>query len=162
MESPLYVVRQESKRVVVPEMFKLILLAVTMYIGIYMNFLILRKTMTPTYHFIIAVILIFLIFIQTRISHIRSSNVQYVFFQNRVEMQGDVQGVFYFANVNMVYAKKSFADRFFGTGTVFLEPGFAISAIKDPEQVSAYIQKLVGLARQSAYFSPPQSLNKAV
>ncbi len=160
MESPLYVVRQESNRMTFPEVFKLILLAGTMYFGIFINFMILRKQMTVVHHAVIIAVLLALVILQSRISRIRSKNISYMFYQNRIEQQGDEPMMIYLGNVSMVYLKKSLADRIFGTGTIYLEPGFAIRGVKHPDEIHQYVQRLVQLARQSASFASPQTFKE--
>lgn len=157
VESPLYVVRQESNRMTLPEVFKLVLLAATMYFGIFINFMILRKPMTGIHHAIIIAILVVLILVQSKLSRIRSKNINYVFYQNRIEQQGEEPMMVYLGNVSMVYLKKSLADRIFGTGTIYLEPGFAIRGVKNSDEIHQYVQRLVQLARQSASFASPQT-----
>ncbi len=158
MESPLYVVRQDSNRIIIPELLKLILLAATMYLGIYMNFLILRKQMTFLHHSLIILVLVILIFVQIKISRIKSRNVQYIFYQNRIEAQGDESGAIFLGNVNAVYLKRNFFDRIFGTGTIYIEPGFVIRAVKNTDQIDPYVQRLVELARQSMAYASPANL----
>lgn len=160
MESPLYVVRQESNRMTLPEVFKLVLLAGTMYFGIFINFMVLRKQMTLLHHAIIVGILLLLIIVQSKISRIKSKNINYMFYQNRIEQQGDEPMMIYLGNVSMVYLKKSLADRIFGTGTIYLEPGFAIRGVKNSDEIHQYVQRLVQLARQSAGFASPQTYKR--
>lgn len=144
MELPQYTLKPDSNRMVVPWILKLLGLCALFYVGIWINVkLLLKMTIPGIVNILIVIILIALVVVQIILYHVRFNKFKYVFFTNRVEYEGVKPQTFLFSDYQSSELKQNFLDKFFGTGTIVLQPGMSIGPIANAKQIYSYFQQLL-------------------
>ncbi len=139
-EQPLYVVYQDSKRVLIPKAVQLIILGGLFYFGLMLNLYLLRVEDAKLINLFAIVGITVLIILQLLLISRKIKTEGYVFYSNRVEF--GKKSVFY-GNIRNIYFKRGLLDKMFGTGTIVLHPYMDIKKIKNSNQIYFYVQKLV-------------------
>ena len=145
MDFPQYTIREHPLRAALPQFFKLAFLCTLFYVGILINLYLLRISMPSYVTILIWVILGIMILLQVILTYVRTSKKSYLVFSNRIETPK--QQPLLFANIASSKIKKGFFDGFFSTGSIIFEPKFAIKNIKSPEEIHAYLSKLINYSR---------------
>lgn len=142
MEVPLYTVKQDAERTLVPKLFQLIFLSAVFYFGIWVNtYLIGVEEKTKHAINLITLAALVVLFVVEMISaYIKTEHKTYNFFSNRVEYGRKI--VFY-GNIQRIYFKRNVLDKIFNTGTIVLSPYLELKRAKDINQIYFNAQKIV-------------------
>lgn len=153
MEIAQYSVKPSVKRIVIPQIFRLIGLCALFYFGVWANLLLLGYEMPSFVGIIMASVLVVLSIIQVLITHKKAQDWQYSFYQNRVEYAGDKIMSVLFSEVGGVKIKRNIFDLFANTATISLNKRFKLKDISNYKQTADYIYKLVQAfkAQQTVY-----------
>ncbi len=145
-EAPLYVLKPSKARILVPNSIKLILLCVIFYTGILLNVSLLEIAIPFSVNILIVVVLVILILLETMLTFIRLSKIQYIFYSNRMQVVGPKPQYVMFSTVSSVTSSQNLFDKIFNTGTIMLGT-YKMTAIGDLAANLEYMQKLVQSSR---------------
>lgn len=143
MELPLYTIRSDVLRILLPKAVKLIGLAVLLYTGIWLNLFMMKKSIPDTINYLIIAIIFVLVLIEALLTYNKTMKNKYYFFQGRIEFRGRQPKTMDFRYIKGISVSRDFLDKILNTGTIGIQPGFRIESIKNPDQVNAYLQQLV-------------------
>jgi len=128
------------------------LLCVLFYFFALLNLKLLNFSAPPSVKLLLIIVMLVLLLLQTYLSYSNLSLESYQFFPDKIVYNGKKQSTIMLSSAADVVIKKSIIDSFFGTGTVKIEPGFSISHISHPQEISDYARKLVQAAKgQQSY-----------
>lgn len=153
MELPQYTVYVETPRLLFPKTFKLILLGLVLYLAIWFNFYMLKKTLPFIASVIIMLGIVIMVVATTILNYTKFSNYQYRFYSNRIEYYGEVQQMIYYNQIQGIRVDKNAFDSLFKTGTINLGV-FQIKSIPNLNQVYFYVQKMVQMYSQTQMQRP--------
>ncbi len=137
-----YQTSSNSARIVIPKFLQLLGLGALFYIGVWINLYLLKVEAVTLISLISISIILVLIIVQTVLS-LRKTKKTYLFFRDRVQTD---QRFIYYANIQNIEIKQTFADKVFKTGTLMIYPGFKMNYISNYQQIYDYIQKLRQMA----------------
>lgn len=146
LEAPLYVLKPDKTRILVPNTIKLAILCIVFYLGVLLNVSLLKISIPNYINILIIVVLLLLIVIESILSLVKLSRIQYRFFPNRMQVIGPRPQYIDFSHVVSVTSKQNFFDKLFGTGTIILGT-YRMKSITNLAPNLDYIQKLVQSSR---------------
>lgn len=144
----LYVLKQSTIRILFSQFLKTFMLCLVFYAGIILNFKLLNIKTEFYLHLLAVLILLALLLTQLFMTKKRLSTMMYEFYPDRIELVNKKPKTITFNSITTTTLKKNLLDTLFKTGTIVIKPDFKIEAVPYPEQVSAYIQKLIRYTRQ--------------
>lgn len=133
-----YQTSSNSARIIIPKLLQLLGLGGLFYLGVWLNLYLLKVEAVLVISIISISIIFVLVIIQTVLS-LKKTKKTYLFFRDR--LQTDQQFIYY-ANIQNMEIKQTFADKLFKTGTLLIYPGFEMKYISNYQQIYDYIQKL--------------------
>ncbi|MFC1728169.1 hypothetical protein ACFLZ7_01745 [Nanoarchaeota archaeon] len=145
-EAPLYVLKPDKARIVIPNGLKLILLAIVFYVGVLINIKLLSLNIPDYINLLIIIVLVILVLLESILSFVRLSKIQYLFYPNRLEVKGTKQQYVMFTNVPVVKFDQNFFDKLFDTGSVTFG-AYKMKAIPNVQQNVDYLEKLIQSSR---------------
>lgn len=147
MDYPQYTLKPDLKRIMIPQLLKLIVLCGIFYSGIIFNLKILKIDAPIHINILVIIVLFILVLLQTILSHVKSSKLEYKFYQDRIEFNNNK---IYYKEIPEIKLKQNFFDKLFDTKTIILGK-FKISAITNYNEMYAYIEKLAQAVRGYYY-----------
>lgn len=159
MDLPLYSVRPNVVRVLVPKVFWLIGLAVLLYFGVWLNLFVMDVVIPSYINFLVVAVIFVFVLVEVLLTYLQVSGCKYYFFAGRLEFRGRKPKTLDFRYVTGMFVSKNFFDRLLGTGTIRVEPGFVIGSISNCDKVFVYLQQLVARVRHPL-LQQQQSFNR--
>lgn len=149
-EAPLYVLKPKKSRILVPNGIKLLLLSIAFYVGVLINVNLLNLAIPSYINILIIVILVLLIGIESILTFVRLSRIQYTFFQTRMQVSGPKEQYVMFSNIQTASSSQSFFDKLFGTGTIIIGT-YKMKAMPNVPQNLQYVQSLIQASKGQYY-----------
>jgi hypothetical protein len=143
MEVAQYSIKPNVASILIPQFFRLIALCALFYAGVWVNFYLLGRYMSPLITLGVIAVLIILLIAQLLITKSRAGKHHYDFFSNRVEFYGDKLKSILYSDIQQVTLRRSVFDNFSGTGTIILSKNFRISNIRDYAEIQKYLNQLI-------------------
>ena len=150
MEQPQYVLKPDLKRLFIPQIFKLIAFGALLYLGVYINSIVLEISLDKNMLNIIYSAIILIILLDLVLIYLRYSKSEYDFYLDRVEINGKKPRIVYFQDISRIGFKRNFFDKLFNTGTIVFD-GVELKSVENSNKVYFYIQKLVDYGRKHRY-----------
>ena len=148
---PQYELKQNVKRIIVPQFLKTLVLLAVLYFAVRLNLHLMELEMPASINFLVIIILILLLVLQLFFTFRKTSKASYKFYPDRIEFPGKKPLTVFLINITNVTLKKDVFDKMFNTGTIVLEPGMKIKGVGNFDQVYTYVQKLVESAKGLRY-----------
>jgi len=146
VEVPLYSVKADIKRAIIPQVIKLLVLGLVFYAALILNLWLLQIQTSLLLHLMIVVSLIVLLVLEVILIHTRFSRHSYNFYDDRITFRGKIA---MFSDVDLVIVTKNFFDRKYKTSSIIVNKDFKIQHVKNAEEISKYLQQLVDRARRA-------------
>lgn len=162
MSGPSYVTRPNIRRVIIPIALQTLLLCIIFFISFQLNVrLFVKYRVLATYppsvvSFAVAGVLFLLFCIELLNTYRKYTVMVYDFYPDRIELYGKKPNIVQLAVVTDIRLKQNVFDTFFKTGTILIKPTFSIEHVAEPQEVLAYVQRLVDHTRQQAGGRYPQ------
>jgi hypothetical protein len=138
---PLYNLKENLKRALIPKIITYIVLGVIFYLGVMLNIYLLELPGNDeTVVNIISLVIITILIVVGIFNTWRKSSQDYVFYQNKI-VKGNNE-LTYLDIVN-TEKKKDFIDKIMGTYHINLTNNFKIEYIKDEIEIGDYLQQLI-------------------
>ncbi|PLW79831.1 hypothetical protein C0585_05815 [Candidatus Woesearchaeota archaeon] len=133
----------------------MIVIGMFLYLAVWLNFYILKKTF-PFYLTLLVMISIIILIVATSIkNYVEFANYRYQFFSNRIEFHGKKSLMVYYSQVQSVKIEKNMLDLLFKTGIINLGI-MKIRSVPNLTQVYFYVQKMVQINSQYRSANPYQ------
>ena len=148
-EKPLYILSQEKKRILLPQILTLLLLGFILYLGVLLNLSLLELS-SPTQDLIKTITLItvfFLILLGLFLNFLKAKQ-KYFFYPNRITFK---RKTLLLSEITSLKLKQNFLDKIFKTYSIVLNQKFKIENIPQNIQLRDYVQKLIDYSRQVSY-----------
>jgi hypothetical protein len=143
MELPIYSIKQNSARVLLPRIFMLLLLSAMLYLGIRINFYVFSMDFPDMINTIVTAGIIILIVADVFMAKSRSKNNKVYFFSDRIEIRGKDSIAIMLGTVRDAEVRKNVFDIIFRTGSIALSSGETIKNINYPDRIKDYIMQLI-------------------
>ena len=157
METPLYSAGLSLKRILIPKSLTLFALGILLYLGVFINLIILNIKIPAEWHLYIILGILILIILQAILNYLTFSNFRYHFYYDKIIFVGKKEIIIPYSQIQGLSADQDTFDRFFNTGSIFLSPVHKMMAIQDTNQLYFYLQKLLDSYRQNyAYYAQRQ------
>ena len=150
MELPQYTLYLSLPRILIPKALILMCLGGFLYLGVWLNLLILNIIIPAEYHMYIILGIGVLVVMQGILNYLKFSNYRYLFYRDRVIYEGKNEKAIMLSDIQNIGFGKNFVDNIFNTGTITLSPAHKMRYVANTNQVYFYLQKLVQYA-QSPY-----------
>ncbi len=155
MEIAQYSVKPSIKRIVIPQILRLVVLCALFYGAFWVNIWLLAFEMPSWLGIAVIAALVVLAVIQVIITRKKAQDWRYSFYQNRIEYAGDRISSALFSEVEEIKIKRNIFDLFANTATVSLNKKFKLKNIPDYKPVADYAYKLVQAYKsQQASYQP--------
>ena len=146
-EKPIYILKQNKLRAIIPTITTIIFLAIIIYLGILLNLSLLNlPSSSSNLVKIISSLVLLTIIIIGAIITIEKAEKNYLFYPLQLKFR---KKVIYFQNLPLPEKKQSVLDKLFKTQTLTLSPEFKIKNIPQELSLQEYIQKLITYAKSS-------------
>lgn len=142
MEIAQYSVKPSVRRIVIPQILRLVGLCTLFYFGVWVNLWLLSYEMPSWLGIVVVAVLVLLAVVQVLITHKKAQDWRYSFYSNRIEYEGDKISSVVFSEVEDVKIKRNVFDLFAGTATIILSKKFKLRNIPDYKPVADYTYKL--------------------
>lgn len=149
-EQPQYVLKPNLKRLFIPQIFKLAALGAMLYLGVYVNIVLLGIDVSKSAFHIIDAAVALVVAADLAMIYMRYLKCAYYFYSSRVEVIDKKTNVVYFSSAPALSFKRNFLDRVFNTGTI-LVGNVELKSVENSNQVYFYIQKLMEYGKNYAY-----------
>ncbi len=143
MELPQYTLHHTIKRMVIPRVIMLLILAPVFYAGVWLNAKLLSMQVPGIVSVLIIIVLLVLVGLQSLLDYVRFQKFRYLFYTNRIEYEGKKPQTFLFADFTEAKLKQNFLDKMFNTGSIVLSKTFSIGPISNVTQIKTYLEQLV-------------------
>lgn len=143
MELPQYTLHHTIKRMVIPRLAMLLVLAPAFYLGIWINARLLNIDIPGIVAVLIIIVLIVMVAVQSILNYISFQKFKYLFYTNRVEYEGSKPQTFLYTEFSEAKLKQNLFDKMFNTGSIELSKSFAIGPISNVTQIKTYLEQLV-------------------
>ena len=87
------------------------------------------------------------VIVQSLLTYLQASKMQYSIYRNRIQIEGAKQQYFMFNVIQELNFKKNFLDRMLGTGTIVIDPKTRLKAISNFDQTFVYLKQLLQYSR---------------
>lgn len=141
--NPLYVIKPDLKRILIPEIIKLIFTYSLLYFAIWLNFTLLKINSVILFS-ILAIILLFTLIVQLFIFSSGKLKVEYQIYPSLIYKTGPKQLTLQFYQIRNLYLKRNILDKPFNTSSIVLTPLFIIENIHNGEQLHRYLLQTMG------------------
>jgi hypothetical protein len=139
--------------------FKLVGLAVLLYVGVWLNLFFMEVNIPSYINYLIIAIIFVLVLVESLLTYLQTLKDKYYFFAGRLEFRGKLVKTLDFRYVTGISVSKNFVDKVLGTGTIIVQPDFVIRSVSNCDQVFAYLQQLVQRVRHPL-LQQQQSFNR--
>lgn len=162
MAGPSYVTRPNIRRVIIPTALQTLLLCIIFFISFQLNVrLFVKYRVLDAYppsavSFAVGGVLFLLFCIEMLNTYRKYTVMIYDFYPDRIEHYGKKPDMVQLAAVTDIRLKRNLFDAFFKTGSIIIKPNFSIEHIAEPQEVLAYVQRLVARAQQGMTGYPQQ------
>jgi hypothetical protein len=143
MELPIYSIKQNSARVLLPRISILLLLSAMLYLGIRINFYVFNLDFPDIINTAVTAGIIILIVADVFMTKSRNKENKVYFFSDRIEIRGKDNSVIMLGTVRDAEVRKNLFDMMFKTGKIVLNSGQTIKNINYPDRIRDYIIQLV-------------------
>jgi hypothetical protein len=148
MELPIYSIKQNSARILLPRVIILLLLSGMLYLGIRVNFYVFNMDFPDMINTVVTAGIIILAVADVFMTKSRNRENKVYFFSDRIEIRGKDNSVIMLGTVRDAEVRKNLFDMLFRTGTVALSSGQTIKNINYPDRIRDYIVQLIRRAPQ--------------
>ncbi len=148
MDVPKFSAKPDIARVLVPQTIGLFAMGGIFYALLMTNLSFAFKQVSNMTNYMIVAGLAVLLTTETVVNYMKTSNMQYHFFNNNVvaKSHGKEESILY-NEIPSVTIKRNLLDRLFRTVTLVFTPKFKIKFIKDQNNLHFNIQKIVQRSR---------------
>ncbi|MBS3115074.1 PH domain-containing protein [Candidatus Woesearchaeota archaeon] len=144
---PEYIIRPNAARILIPSIVMTVFLAFLFYAGILINVTLLGISIPGSINILIAAVLGLSVIVQSLLTYLQASKMQYSIYRNRIQIEGAKQQYFMFNVIQELNFKKNFLDRMLGTGTIVIDPKTRLKAISNFDQTFVYLKQLLQYSR---------------
>lgn len=145
---PEKVIRINLKRLYLPKVFELIVLGIVLYIAIWINYVLLYKTMPIEVKLLLILAILVIICIDAILNYLRFAKYSYLIYGDRIEFVGKKNFSLSFNEIVSIGFQTDFYDRLFKTGKIRLNDKL-IEHISDVDTTFFYIQDLMKQKRKN-------------
>jgi len=146
-EKPLYVLKKNKKRAIIPKVFLLVLLGAVFYLGVMLNVSLLSLDSDQELVVglgslgVLVIIIIMGIFLA-----FRNAKQEYVFFRDRIVLG---KKVVLYSSIISTERKENFIDKMFKTYSLSLGEKKSLRHIPKEVDIKSYLEKLVAYSKRS-------------
>ena len=133
---PEYIIRPNAARILIPSIVMTVFLAFLFYAGILINVTLLGVSIPGSINILIAAVLGLSVIVQSLLTYLQASKMQYSIYRNRIQIEGAKQQYFMFNVIQELNFKKNFLD----TKT-------RLKAISNFDQTFVYLKQLLQYSR---------------
>ncbi|HME87011.1 MAG TPA: PH domain-containing protein [Candidatus Nanoarchaeia archaeon] len=144
---PEYVIKPKISRIIISQTLLTAILAFVFYAGIFLNVTLLDISVPANIKWLIVAVLGVLVILQTLLSYVQSSRLQYLIFKNRVQVLGGKNEYIMFNAIQDIQVNQNLVDKLFNTGTITLLPNVQLKAVANFDQTNSYLRQLIQYAR---------------
>ena len=150
VEQPQYILKPNLKRLFIPQIFKLVALGVFLYLGLYMNIVLLGIEVSKNTFYVVDAVVVLVVIADLIMLYLRYLRSEYDFYSDRIEIRDKKEKVVYFSMISNLSFRRDFLDRMFNTCTILVGDA-EIKSVENSNQIYFYIQKLVSYGRSYGY-----------
>lgn len=140
---PLYTIIPDHKRIIIPEVLKLISLYALLFFALFLNFKLLKIDSTILLS-ILTIVLFFAFIVHIFIFSSGKLKIQYYIYPNIIYKMGKKESSLQFYQIKDTALNKNFLDKIFNTSSIILTPTFSIEHIQNGDQIYKYLMQTLG------------------